>query len=668
MVTVEDDSGDAENDDEYARQLFLARGTQVLFTTDLDDTEAATSHDPMEPDSESEPEMNLIDELDEPFIAPPRPVDRVEGHLPQPGPFVPASHPPFTPHTQSSRGVYLEAPSLADAKNALVDLEQLISPKRAGGKGHKPFPFPGDDILRSRLTMMTMALRNYTGTKSRKRMGWMKATEKAAEDLGKPSKWTVEQLRIWLRSFIEDREELPFNLYGTWSTSMLDDGELAQDLFAHLQSIGLYVRAEDIVEYLSRPEVQAKHNLAQTVSLATAKRWMRLMDYRWTKTPSGQYVDGHEREDVVAYRQAKFLPTLFELLAHAQIWKEGMAEARGNPPERYTIIWYHDESTFYANDRRLVRWVWSKETAKPRPKGEGASLMVADFVSADFGWLASPDGTESARVLFKAGSSRDGYFTNDEILEQAEKAMDILERHYQDYNHVFIFDNATTHQKRADDALSARKMPKFTSKAEKNFMVERTKRNAENKIMYDELTKKPQKEKIRMGDGQFRDGSPQPLYFPPDHPEHPGLFKGMAKILEERGYADAPKLRAECVKFKCSTPFNRNSPCCCRRLLYNEADFENVQSLLEQRCLQRGVIVLFLPKFHPELNPIEQCWGYAKRFYRMYPRSSAEDDLVRNVQKALAEVKLENIRRFTDRSIRYGQLYLEGNLNGKQAA
>jgi hypothetical protein len=34
-------------------------------------------------------------------------------------------------------------------------------------------------------------------------------------------------------------------------------------------------------------------------------------------------------------------------------------------------------------------------------------------------------------------------------------AMDILEEHYPDEDHVLVFDNATTHLKRADDALSA---------------------------------------------------------------------------------------------------------------------------------------------------------------------------------------------------------------------
>lgn len=135
--------------------------------------------------------------------------------------------------------------------------------------------------------------------------------------------------------------------------------------------------------------------------------------------------------------------------------------------------------------------------------------------------------------------------------------------------------------------------------------------------------------------------------------------------LVERGYQNAPSLRAECSKFKCAPGA---TACCCRRLLYNEPDFVDVESLLEQRCRARGFQVLFLPKFHPELNPIEQCWGFAKRIYRDYPKSSTEAELENNVKAALAEVKVDQIRKFADRSIRFGNLYLEGKLNGKQAA
>ena len=52
--------------------------------------------------------------------------------------------------------------------------------------------------------------------------------------------------------------------------------------------------------------------------------------------------------------------------------------------------------------------------------------MVADFASADYGWLHSPDGSQKAWVLFKVGKAQEGYFTNKDILQKAMNAMDIL--------------------------------------------------------------------------------------------------------------------------------------------------------------------------------------------------------------------------------------------------
>src|SRR6266850_1725037 len=94
---------------------------------------------------------------------------------------------------------------------------------------------------------------------------------------------------------------------------------------------------------------------------------------------------------------------------------------------------------------------------------ERDTLMVADFVSADYGWLHSPDGTESMHVLFHAGKGHDGYFDNNNICSQATCAMDILREHYPHEDHILIFDNATTHLKCAEGSLSASKMPKGPS-------------------------------------------------------------------------------------------------------------------------------------------------------------------------------------------------------------
>ena len=75
------------------------------------------------------------------------------------------------------------------------------------------------------------------------------------------------------------------------------------------------------------------------------------------------------------------------------------------PHEHNTVVWFHDESTFHANDQCKARWVHKSETAVPYTKGEGASEMVVDMISADYGWLHSPDGSESTQVLFKAGKA-----------------------------------------------------------------------------------------------------------------------------------------------------------------------------------------------------------------------------------------------------------------------
>jgi len=56
----------------------------------------------------------------------------------------------------------------------------------------------------------------------------------------------------------------------------------------------------------------------------------------------------------------------------------------------------------------------------------------------------------------------------DDILKQAEKAIDILEKYYPDQDHVVVYNNVSTNQKQLDGSLSAWKMPKFTLKPKLN--------------------------------------------------------------------------------------------------------------------------------------------------------------------------------------------------------
>ncbi|KAJ7673011.1 hypothetical protein DFH06DRAFT_979134 [Mycena polygramma] len=235
--------------------------------------------------------------------------------------------------------------------------------------------------------------------------------------------------------------------------------------------------------------------------------------------------------------------------------------------------------------------------------------------------------------------------------------MDILNEFYPDEHHVFVYDNATTHLKRPEGSLSATNMTKGPSD---KFFVHVNKRDANDKPVYDSngnYVKVP----IRMTDGTFN-GQPQPLYFPEGHSKA-GMFKGMVQILTERGIDTDGKL-AQCRGFKCDPPA---LDCCCRRIIYNQPDFEQVESILETDFKDAGFGILFIPKFHCELNFIEQCWGYAKRLYRLNPDSSLEIALERNALAALDAVPLVSMRRFVNRSQRFMDAYRVG-LTGTQAA
>lgn len=205
--------------------------------------------------------------------------------------------------------------------------------------------------------------------------------------------------------------------------------------------------------------------------------------------------------------------------------------------------------------------------------------------------------------------------------------MDILVKNFPESDHVLIFNNAPTHLKRADDSLSACNMPKGI----KHWGVEKLITTPDGKMT---------KEKVPMEDGYFADGHPQPFYFPPGH-EHVGKFKGMAHILKERGFHDAGKLKAQCKGFKCPEGV---TDCCCRLILFNQPDFMNVPTLLETHCQKRGFQVIILPKFHCELSFIEQCWGYAKWLYRLYPPTKKENEMEANMHKALDTVPIECMR------------------------
>ncbi|KAJ3560129.1 hypothetical protein NP233_g11034 [Leucocoprinus birnbaumii] len=209
--------------------------------------------------------------------------------------------------------------------------------------------------------------------------------------------------------------------------------------------------------------------------------------------------------------------------------------------------------------------------------------MVTHVISPDYGWLESKNGTKTAQWVIKPGKNRDGYFTNDNVLEQFQEMVEIVKADYPNDDHVFFYDNAATHLKHAPNSLSAHHMPQNTPKPGKNWLVNIPELGNDGKPLKS-TTGKIKEIRVKMSNAIFN-GQPQSLYFPDGHP-HAGVFKGMAVILEEQGY-DVKDLRAECKKFCC--PGGEIWDCCCRQLLYTEPDFIGVKSLLEELAESLGV-------------------------------------------------------------------------------
>ncbi|KAI0279057.1 hypothetical protein BC826DRAFT_945842, partial [Russula brevipes] len=142
------------------------------------------------------------------------------------------------------------------------------------------------------------------------------------------------------------------------------------------------------------------------------------------------YIDGHERADIVKYRQ-EFVARWKGHEKRFHQWDNDgneLPRPTGFPVAggRFRLVLItHDESTFYQNDQREAKWSHNTSTPTLSPKGDGQSLMVSDFLTSDFGRLR--DDEEEARILFKAGKNRDGYFTSEDLLKQVDRAIDIFE-------------------------------------------------------------------------------------------------------------------------------------------------------------------------------------------------------------------------------------------------
>ena len=65
----------------------------------------------------------------------------------------------------------------------------------------------------------------------------------------------------------------------------------------------------------------------------------------------------------MVYCQNVFLPAWANIKAQTQDWSQGQPDPL--PHECHIVVWFHNESIFYAHDQQLARWVHKDEEATP---------------------------------------------------------------------------------------------------------------------------------------------------------------------------------------------------------------------------------------------------------------------------------------------------------------
>lgn len=183
---------------------------------------------------------------------------------------------------------------------------------------------------------------------------------------------------------------------------------------------------------------------------------------------------------------------------------------------------------------------------------------------------------------------------------------------------------------------------------------------AKDALLVSRMNLRPGGKQAHMRDGWYLKDDEriiQSMTFPPDHPgEFAGQPKGMKQVLTERGLWQQ-KLLMSCPKENKCQPDSTN--CCATRILETQPDFKEQISLVQEVITEAGHLCIFLPKFHCELNFIEFFWGAVKRYLRENCDYTFET-LRENMPKAMASVRVETIRKWEHRMVRWMQAYREG--------
>jgi hypothetical protein len=438
-------------------------------------------------------------------------------------------------------------------------------------------------------------------------------------------------IRFWAQYFV-NYGELPVQKQGKFvkKQSLIHDEDVQRIIRDFIRSESQVSLVGSKLSQWVAENLHVKLGLENSVLISqrTAQRWLKVLGLRFGKFVKGLYNDGHERADVVQYRNA-FLDRMLSYEKRMIRYVGDFMETAISPDpanaDRALILITHDESCFGSNDGRNYCWL-DDDHRQIRPKGNGRSVMVSAFLCECHGILRLdedqqrqyPDIPADSTVFLKPGANSEGYWKNcDLVLQIKEKALPIFKLLHPNCDGLFMFDNSQNHHAKPPDALSVSNMNLRDGGANQRLMrcgwfLDQQGNRVEQKMVLD-------------------DGA---------------TSKGVMRVLKERNLWD-PALNLKQAKL----------------LLSAQPDFKNQLEWLEEVVTEGGCSIDFYPKYHCEFNFIEMFWGAAKAWSRANCSFNFNEH-VEMVPKALESVSITKIRKFARKSYRYMDAYRIKNSEG----
>lgn len=325
-----------------------------------------------------------------------------------------------------------------ELEKALIAIEKLIeSKKNVFMAGRNSLQAYRARAIQSHLHMVI-----HNGRKH------VEASERAAESQGFAIKWGGRLVRRWVKKWVAARE-LPESSRGSHGKafSLLEDPAIRAELRSYLRSnkwsmdpmklsefvqgksipaaAEKYVRhlvdeemPQGLKKYLELelfPRVQYR-KVGKGVTLQTARNFLRKEGFKYTEHKKALYYDGHERPDVVQYRQEVFLPAMEQHRRRLVEFVIGDVEKElQKTPDNYVetrlVLVPHDEMTVQQNDGKKKSWVLDGEHALKK-KGVGRGIHLSGIICATNGYI------EDAGQTLEYGKNYEGYWTGELFVKQ----------------------------------------------------------------------------------------------------------------------------------------------------------------------------------------------------------------------------------------------------------